>query len=86
MLSGKRKQNEIFSSRTFKICCVSVLIVQKHLKNLQRAKACGLYQLPLTLLKDAANEIAPSLTYTTNLQLTTSTVHADWKKAKVSLK
>ena len=57
---------------------VSVLSIQKHLKNLQRAKACGLDQLtPI--------EIAPPLTCIINLSLTTSTVPTDWKIAKVSL-
>ena len=44
----------------------------------------GLDQLPPNLLKDAANEIAQSLTYIINLSLTTSTASTDWKKAKVS--
>ena len=72
---------ENFTFRTFKFRYVSV---QKHLKNLQRTKACGLDQLPPNLLKDAANEIAPSRTYIINLSLTTSIVPRDWKKAKVS--
>ena len=61
-----------------------VVSVQKHLKNLQITKACGLDQLPTNLLKDAANEIAPSRTSIINLSLTTSTVLTEWKKAKVS--
>ena len=80
----KGAECENFTFGTFKFCYVSVLSVQKHLKNLQRAKAYSLYQLPPNLLKDAANEIAPSLTYLINLPLTTSTVSTDWKKAKVS--
>ena len=48
-------------------------------------KACDLDQLTPNLLKDAANEIAPSLAYIINLSLITSTVPTDWKKAKVSL-
>ena len=70
--------------RTFKFRYVSLESVQKYLKNLQRAEACGLDQLPPNLLKDAANEIAPSLTYIINLSLTTSTVPTDRKKTKVS--
>ena len=81
----KGAECENFTFRTFKFRYVSVLSVQKHLKNLQIAKACGLGQLHPNLLKDAANEIAPSLTYIINLSLTTSTVPTDWKKAKVSL-
>ena len=80
----KGAECENFTFRTFKFRYVSVLSVQKHLKNLQRAKACDLDQLPQNLLKDAANEITPSLTYITNFSLTTSTVPADWKMAKVS--
>ena len=59
----KGAECENFTFRTFKIRYVSILSVQKHLKNLQRAKACGLDQLPSNLLKDAANKIARSLTY-----------------------
>ena len=42
------------------------------------------HPVPPNLLKDAANEIAPPLTYIINLSLTTSTISTDWKKAKVS--
>ena len=80
----KEAECENFTFRTFKFRYVSVLSVQKHLKNLQRAKACGLDQPPPNLLKDTANEIAPSLTYIINLSLTASTVPTNWKKAKVS--
>ena len=80
----KGAECENFTFRTFKIRYVSILSVQKHLKNLQRAKACGLDQLPSSLLKDAANKIARSLTYIINLLLATSAVPTDWKKAKVS--
>ena len=59
---------------------VSVLNVQKHLKNLQRANVCGFDQQPPNLLKDATNEIAPPVTYIINLSLNTSTVPVDWKK------
>ena len=48
---------------------VSVLNVQKHLKNLQRANVCGFDRQPPNLLKDAANEIAPPVTYIINLSL-----------------
>ena len=48
---------------------VSVLNVQKHLKNLQRANVCGFDQQPPNLLKDATNEIAPPATYIINLSL-----------------
>ena len=81
---GKEAECENFAFRTFKFRYVSILSVQKHLKNLQRAKACSLDQLLPNLLKDAANEIALSLTYIINFSLTTSSVPTDWKKAKVS--
>ena len=80
----KEAEYENLTFRTFKCPYVGVLSVQKYLKNLQRAKACGLDQLPPNLLKDAANEIAPSPTYILNLSPTTSTVPTGWKKAKVS--
>ena len=51
---------ENFTFITFKFCYASVLSVPKHLKNLQRAKACSLDQPPPNLIKDAANESAPS--------------------------
>ena len=75
----KKAECESFTLRTFKFSYVSVLSVQKHLENLQRfsfSKA--------VLLKDSANETAPLLTYIINLSLNTSTVPADWEKAKVS--
>ena len=84
MLSGERKQNVKILPLEHLNFDVRVLSVQKHLKSLQRAKACDLDQLPPNLLKDAANEIAPSLTYIINLSLTTSAVPADCKKANVS--
>ena len=80
----KKAECESFTLRTFKFSYVSVLSVQKHLENLQRAKDCGLDQLPPNLLKDSANETAPLLTYIINLSLNTSTVPTDWEKAKVS--
>ena len=84
VISGKETECENFTFRTFKFRYVSVLSVQKYLKNLQRAKACGLDQLLPNLPKDAANKISPSLANIINFSLTTSTVPTDWKKAKVS--
>ena len=84
MLSGERKQNVKILPLEHLNFDVRVLSVQKHQKNLQRAKACDLDQLPPNLLKDPANEIAPSLTYIIYLSLTTSAVPTDCKKANVS--
>ena len=42
----KEAECENFTFRTFKFRYVSVLSVQKYLKNLQRTKACSLGQLP----------------------------------------
>ena len=84
MLSGERKQNVKILPLEHLNFDVRVLSVQKHLKNLQRAKACDLDRLPPNLRKDAANEIAPSLTYIINLSLTTSAVPTDCKKVNVS--
>ena len=59
------------------------MYVRNQLKSLKWKKAIGLDQLPSSLLKDSANEIAIPLAHIINLSLNSSSVPTSWKKAKV---
>ena len=56
---------------------------QFQLKSLKRKKAIGLDQLPSSLLKDSANEIAIPLAHIINLSLNSTSIPTSWKRAKV---
>lgn len=62
---------------------VSMEEVLKALEAIDTSKACGPDQIPGRLLKECANEIAPSLTHLINLSLRLGHVPREWKCANV---
>ena len=56
-------------SQTFCFSYASVFDVSRHLKQLKRKEACGHYNLPPDMLKDAAVVIVPPLSYVINISL-----------------
>ena len=58
---------------------VSVEQMLKALEAIDTSKACGPDQIPGRLLKECANEIAPSLTHLINLSLRLGRVPREWK-------
>ena len=65
-------------------CEVRVEGVCKLLSSLKTNKASGPDEVPCRILKQLADDIAPSLCYPFNQSLTQGTVPDDWKKAKVT--
>ncbi|XP_071123039.1 uncharacterized protein [Mytilus edulis] len=57
--------------------------VTKLLKKLDTSKAIGPDMIPTRILKEAADQISPFLTYIFNQTLTSGTVPSDWKLANI---
>ena len=71
---------------TFKHCLNTLLLnaVFKKLKTINERKAAGPDKIPCTLLKIAAEVIAPSLTQIFDKSIRTSIFPDDWKLARVT--
>ena len=64
--------------------CVKPKVVSKILHSLKVNKAAGLDKIPARLLRDAKEELAPSITYLINKSITDGSVPALWKVARVT--
>ena len=63
---------------------MSIIFVEKELKELKRKKSVGVDKLPPRLLKDSAKEISKPLAHIINLALKTSTIPCSWKIDKIT--
>ena len=70
-------------SHTFTLTETTNDTVLKLIKPLPLSKASGLDGIPCCLLKEAAPIVAPSLTHTINLSITTGIFPDEWKLARV---
>ena len=80
-----------FSGATFKLLCdqltsiqLTVAEVTNALQNLAPRNARGSDDIPGTLLKNTANEIAPSLCQLFNVSLSLGSIPSFWKRTNVS--
>jgi len=65
---------------------VSVVFVQKQLKDIKKRKSTGLDDLPVQLIKDSASIISKPLTHLINRSLQTSQIPKDWKIANLVIR
>ena len=72
------------TTRVFKFKYVTKTFVEKQLRLLKRKKATGLYELPSSLLKDCAINIAQPVTFLVNLSLKSCSVPELWKKSRIA--
>jgi len=74
------------TTATFKFDYVSVVFVQKQLKDIKKRKSTGLDDLPVQLIKDSASIISKPLTHLINRSLQTSQIPKDWKIANLVIR
>ena len=74
---------KIRTIQKFSFSKVSKIFVERELKKLKRKKSTGLDGIPSGFLKENASTIAGPLSHIINLSLSTSTIPADWKTAKI---
>ena len=76
-------QQQSNETTNFRILSVDELFVASQLKSLKANKATGLDKISARLLKDAADEITPSITLLLNRSTSSHTFPSIWKCAKV---